>query len=394
MNSRFFSLFLQSLPASSPDQLMLFPQRVPRVGFFDELKLVSSDFISARIEGVQQSFRAFVDALVANEDNLLAVYYPETLNLLKASLRLGVVPLKWAEIDVSLAHPRYRLPLIDLMINQAVSLERPVPMQFLVQALEKGQGEDRLFIMNRIIVASVRYDPEFSRTQKEYLTALTAELLQGIDTFRPTDQHSVVALATLCRGLPMAPGFPAERTGEYLQKAIEYLQALVPRNELETLARDENIYTLYLTFSKYHLHQLKDEAGFVSYLQKMMVLDPLDSTSFGELGLHYFKQEKYEKAEGHFQDCVRLGPPSLAMHLYFLGECQEKNGKRSQAISSYEACMQYDPEGLSPVLKLFELKKLSAPMESRQLALTMLKTEVYSDQLTEEEKCVLATFVG
>lgn len=389
LNSRFFSLYLTELPGE--EEAILFPQRVPRSGFFDEIKSVAPGEVSSRIRKIQNTFLDFQNNFFIDKD-ISGNFDLEVLNHLKASLRLGVCPDKEPVCGLQGIHSDYHLTVIDLLINRSVSSELPVPMELLTQALELSLEKNRSTIINRIIVAASRYEKTFFEKESVLLKSLTQELMREIENFKITSSFSKIQLATFCRGIPMSPYFPEERTEDYLRNAESLLLSIKPINEREAIVRDENLFTLYLTFSKFHLYQKNNVPEFLTCMEKMMTIDPHDSTAPGELGLFYFRKENYTEAEKFFRKCTQMGPPSLAMNLYFLGECLEKRGELEEAIRTYEECTSYDPEGLSPVLRLYEIKKEIHPKEAELIRDLILKNPSLNDQLTEEERCALMAY--
>ena len=393
LNARYFYIFLNSIRSLNFEELILFPQRVPRTGFFNELKDVSSNFVSARIECIQSLLSNFVEVLIEQGGIFQSVEQTnQDLNFLKLALRFGIELPTNLKFDIHQLNPSHRLPVIDIMINQAVSNDEEIPMGLLKNALDTSESEGRITLINRIIVATSRYDKKFVEENSDFIKSITEELITKLPTIKPINNQVRITLGTLYRGIPMSPFFNKDKTLEYLKLANEILEGINPESELDELVKRENLYTLYLTMSKYYLYQEINEDMFFKYQNKMIELDPYDSTPFCELGLYCLKQKNFSQAEIYFEKCVLLGPPSLAMSYYYLGESFENQGQTIKALEAYDSCFKYDPEAISPLLKKFEILRSLDSIKAYSIARQILDSTDLYEQLSEDEKCVLKIF--
>ncbi len=76
-------------------------------------------------------------------------------------------------------------------------------------------------------------------------------------------------------------------------------------------------------------------------------LGTADPTVLLNVGIGYFNRKEYAEAASVFQQVVASGGPNddLAMAHALLGRCQLREGKRAEAIASFEKSLELDPNG-------------------------------------------------
>ncbi|MGE3607939.1 MAG: hypothetical protein AB7I27_00025 [Bacteriovoracaceae bacterium] len=387
LNSLYYSHFFKNIKVMDLERPHLFPQRVPRLGLFDEINEVSPE-LGLRITNIRSCLQDFFDNYLSQGPDLNSEW--TELNFLKLALRYGV------QINYQIEFNQYpklhHLTLADFMINANVSLDEKLDLSPLLNILELNSEKSRLNIMNRIIVATSRYGQDFFNQNSDLFVQITQELDKQLASFPIESNLDKVSLASMYRGLPMSPYFEKEKTLLYLKKSEQILHSIEAASELELIAKKECLGTLYLTFSKYFLYQENSEILYRQCLENIIALDPFDPSAYGELALREFKLKNYSAAIELLRKCLDLGPPFLGMYQYYLGICLEELGDNTNAEMAYRENVKLDAFALSPKLRLFSLLKIKDPIKAKEVAVDILNNPDLYEQLTREEKCELENF--
>jgi tetratricopeptide (TPR) repeat protein len=398
LNARFFDRLFSETDGFERlgTKPILFPQRVPRTGFFDELKVCEIPAFADQFKEIQTRLIGKLHdfsrrRVLSGED------HDEYLNYLDLAARYGllteVAGLEFGNISPDFADT-FQFEKLTYEISLAVSRDEIPEYEKLfafLSALNASKYSGTCFkaaVMNRIIVAATRYCK--TADLKDRLKELASDLLSFLNTFKPESFGEMVSVAMMWRGLPMAPGISREKQFEYLNRSIETIGGLKPADDLQALVRDELELTTRQSLAKFYLADGDIEGGLVQ-LRKMTELDPLDSTAFSEMGLLYFKDEKHlEEALMAFSIAARLGPPGLALNLFFKGECEKKLGLLNQAVESFHSCAAVDETALSPWLSLHEIHHLNGQIEeAAQVRNRILENPDLLSQITEDERKAL-----
>lgn len=393
LNSRFYAALW-----SRPDDARLaggrihFPQRMPRVGFFEELIAAETPaaarLLTERRELIRRNARA-LDAARCEADPVFAA------NLAGLSGRYGIVDapnvsLRSLPLDDD-EHFRLALNLSAIETNKSVSRGEAgslEDLEFLCRAAEERAGLDenlRAHLWNRYLVTQARHAR--GRPDSPYAERLAGLLSDYLGKSKPVSFAERVSHSILWRGYAMAKRLDDAGRGRALDESERLALAAEPGSEAERVIKDENLVTLLQTLTKWRGRA--DASQGLACLQTMIRLDPSDSTAYSEIGLVHIKEKRWQAAREAFAAAARLGPPALAMNLFFRGEAEKALSLEAEAEQSWLASARLDRTGLSPRLALMEYYKASgspakgAPIRDEILASEPLRSQLDARELEE-----------
>lgn len=393
LNSQFFREFWQAYPQGPENGVLLhFPLRVPRRGFFDELQDNESLEIGRQLQQREREVAALAAALNVEVAHTCPIL---TLNTMGLALRYGIFDFPGL---AAFGQPRagnaydYRIcmQLYIGHLSTALSSSAPAPYEEIRQlslwAMQDStlDLEVRAHLFNTYLVASARYQDKMAALGDTVLNQTSEILYQYLQNTQPEGFRSCMAFSTLWRGMPMWEKLSIAEKDDCLLRSIACSEMAQPANTVERIVKDENDVTLNLTLAKWFGRQ--DAQRKIHYLQRLIELDPWDSTAYSELGLHFFKQSAWEVAHQWFQKAVDLGPPALGMNMYFKAEAELKLGRLQEAEASFRLAANIDPEGVSPHLSLIAmLQEQQRLQDAREAARKVLNEPDLCEQLSEEE---------
>lgn len=384
LNARFFAWFWAEGVHSLGQRGLLFPQRVPRDGFFEELLTVE---VPESWAAIQAKKNILLDRLAEHPDagNL-------TIDLMNALARLG-------ELEVVATTPvpdrldcaedaRLQGLLATYRISFAVSRgETPdlEPLATLCRQLD-GRSEFppliRAAFGNRLLVSCVRYAPN-SKVLFE-AAARVPSLIRTLETESPVSLGDRLSHSTIWRGLAMSPDMDATFQRRCLDRAWETLDKPIISRIEQTLI-DELRCTLLQTEAKWLFKHRSVEDG-IAALRRMELLDPHDSTAPSEIGLALVRCGQFEEALVSFTRAIALGPPALAMNWFLRGQCEVALNRRVEACASFATCAEIDHLAVSPWLELWRIYEFDgAHEEAARCSRHILEDDTLRSQLNEEE---------
>jgi hypothetical protein len=371
------------------NEILPFIQRIPVTGFFSELFYLESENIYAEnFKHIQKLHREISFYFKSNQSIRIALNY---MNIL---IRYGITD--FPQIEKKHLPPVSESILIEIellyitaSINQAISQEKKIDIQKLVNITKKAFSEknieDRIKILTglRLIVTSYRFSRD--KNAQKYAKEIAPIFLKKLNDL-PENFNNLLYKSISYRGVAMIESLSVNEKTQLLIQSEELARNLSPNNQLEKIVRDENLYTLLQTLTKWYckLNKIKNAK---LCLDEMIKLDPFDSTAYSEMGLFLLEQNKHSDAAFFFKSASNLGPPSVGMNLYFYAKCLEKVKGNSVIPSLLHKALTIDPDSISAALDLIDYyKKIGNIKKLKNIVNKIISTENLITQLNFEEK--------
>jgi tetratricopeptide (TPR) repeat protein len=395
LNAQYYSRFYDLLNKNPniASSILVFPQRIPRKGFFTELYELETTEYRKNLDSVinhltsthHKSFIKLIDD--ATEDNAR-----QYINWSYILMRYGCFE------TIVKNHPEkydgcYKLE-IELIketakIEDALSNEKIAPINGLLKLTEKFIDDpnstlyEKIKLLNQLVVHFYRHDRDINQQQRIFdLSKLLVEYLEKYQNENFINKH---LCSIAYRGVAMASKFGTELQSSFLNKSLELAKAMQPVTELEEIVAAENLFTITQSLAKWHI--LNDDLKTAeSCLLELTSIDPNDSTGYSELAFFYLNQHKYQEAETNFKKAMSLGPPGTGMNTYYYAKCLEQLEKHDEAINYLHLSTELDKYAISPWLDLLELhSKEKNPNKMREIATYILSNECLMEQLDKNE---------
>jgi len=337
-----------------------FPQRVPRLGFFEELEI----FDNATHKGLFELKNLIKSKLNTNERISLV-----QRNCIHSLLRLGdfetIQSLDINNMSYDNDFLKLEILLVKITNNLTINLSNQEDfaekdfLKFSSQTLRANIPIlKKIEYLNRVVVTLCRYSKYDA--YKNEVHQLVEYIIKNLTQFNTKDKYDLFVLSIIYRGVAMAYKSPIVDTPKFLGLSLQYALEANDDNEdsfFNILTR-ENLYTLYLTLYKYHLNESNDKDAFF-YYEKMNELDPNDSTHHTEAGMYFVNKDLPKQAKPFFLKAIKSGPPAMAMNHYFLGLCYQNSSQYNKFIYNMKRSMEYDPLAITPVWELLIYYKAS-----------------------------------
>ena len=365
--------------------LDVFPQRVPRKGFFLELKINESPNYLSQSDDLIKKWKNEIVVSIHDFEKLTFVC--------NVALRLGISD---EIIELKKIFPEHKINarlqvLIDVAETrlQLDKSEKP-STEFLESYLNRNDLslDDYVLIANRIIVKQYRYIGKSNlKDELKYLDAIK----QFISEDQSKSQKSIYKRAFLMRGFAMSKYLPEQEVIELVNTSVNLISAVKTNTPFEEAIKKELLLTTIVTKAKTIKHFGQIEAS--SHLIKSLVeYDPLDSTVWSEQGLLLYKEDSWQEAFHSFQKAVSLGPPALALNAHFAGLSLIKLSRFEEALVWFEESSKFDPYAVSPLYEKAKLLSiLGKKTESRFIVHQILGDQDLLSLLDESElECLKA----
>lgn len=322
LNSSFYSIILRDLSLlNSP---VIFPQRVPKTEFFEELLLLESKDISEQLRIKQNELNQLLtNTLVTLDKQSTKQRY--FLNILHMMLRFGLSDSILIVEHQYIANHLDQNHLAEFELIQVIAmfiLNNHINESNLEILLQKGLSDQcnqriRILILNYLIVANYRFNLKLPN--HKYLQQCHETLMHLIQFSKSTDFAAMIRISVAYRGLAMMTELNDIVKSKYLKKAEYFARNTQPNGSLETLIAKENLFTCLQTLAKWYItyNQLHHAE---SCLSEMITLDPHDSSGYGEMAFFLLNQDRVQEAESSFKRAAELGPPAVGMHTYYYGK--------------------------------------------------------------------------
>ena len=360
-----------------------FPQRLPRLGFFQEL----SQFETPEF---QNEFASKIEYL---KKKLLSrsIDSDELIRLAEVWIRLGQILPKSSCTNSAYLGYLYHLQKINMDLSDGI----PISIKKLNQLITYSNGivsqNKKLSAILQAFVAANRYATDSST--EEISRSLFMELSSGLQQLSDDTFEDVCLASMIHRGLPMASWLAVEERKWHLKESEKlalnlHFLAKKDGKYLKLLAI-ENECTLRQTLYKFYLFDGQLEVAELQ-LRKALKMDPTDAALKQELGLFYYDQKQFTKATAYFEEIIESGPPGLAMNRFFLACSYNELGKTQQAIDLLEQALKFDPLSTTLYIELIRLYSEKGLKEQVQrISKQFFDNGLTKKDLDEEEKSYL-----
>lgn len=375
--------FMLDQPGSFPR----FPQRVPRLGFFDEMKKVESDIWLKKFNVLKES----ISGKIQESANIRqAISYSEVL------VRFGG---KVSSKIIEDYHDSSYLKYLNTVstINYELSNNENIDRRKIIHILELSKKVDsfqhKISMLLQSFVTMCRHKVEtddyiFLKDLRSRIVDLSSDL----DTRKKED---LILISMVYRGISMLPKMDEKDIEKELRKSLEFANeaySTKSNDNIISLLAKENIYTLFQTFNRWESTKGRPN-NEVNYLDKMIRLDPHDNTAFFEQALMAIEKGNPKKALEHLEKCIEIGPPGLAMAYFYKGIAHKELNETKSAEKAFNISVDIDSSAVSPAYELIELyKELGNPDKARSWARHILSKDALAMQLEESELAMLENY--
>lgn len=402
LNARFYARLELHDKNQQLDQIFQLPQRIPRIGIFEELLYLETlDYKQAfqmRLQLIREQMKNSIDSTLARKSKTAVRRF---INISNLALRYGDTQLVLDHASlIPTDHARtleVEILKEDALISMQLSSGKPISTNNLLLLAEKYASScaisdrEKIILLNRLIVASYRHEKE---RDKKVFHAHAVTLLRLLEKHENGDFINKLHCSIGYRGIAMVSEFNEDQQFQMLKRAEEIALALQGANDNENTLALENLYTCLQSVTKWHLRN-KDHGNAETYFKKMIAIDPFDSTGYSELGLHYVQLENYSLAANYLQTAMKLGPPGTAMNAYYYAKCLELTGEIKESIHYLIETTTLDESALSPWIDLFEIYKNNNEItEAKKCAMHILSTEILRTQLENDETHSLQSYIN
>lgn len=384
LNSKFYSELFSS--SNNLDSCILFPQRIPKQGFFIELKALE-------LKEFAIDFDNFCQNLIEYTYNLKHIKCVKLINYINLLLRYGLFE-KIQEINIQPditdeTNLEFNYVIQNALIETCLNKESIIPLnnglrkyaEIICNNIDYST-KLKILILNRLIVCTYRYPNDID--DKSSILKYSNFLFNLIERVEPSFELMLLS-AYAYRGIAMVMEHSKEYREECLNKMEKILREQQPNNILEEIVLKESLYTSLQTLSKWNSAYGNETNAIVS-MEEMLSIDPLDSTAYSEFGFFYFKKKLYKEAERYFKKASELGPPAVGMNTYFYAKCLEAQGYHEKAIIELYKTMLVDNEAISPCLDILKFYKNANDTTGIKILVKYITSNsILKEQLHENE---------
>jgi len=391
LNAAFYTEFFGT--QHDMNDIIVFPQRVPKKTFFDEIAMLENNDIYRLITAQQDEFVKQMNyALGAmKQHNKMQRAFLNWLNIL---LRYGLAN-EICTLNEEYLHSHMNLndftefKLIKLIAHFQLHDNTPDEtstehLNYLIQiAVSNSDLTNRLkiLILNYTIVAVYRY--KFNLSYQKCIKNCCETLLGLIE--HDNDFGNMIRTSVAYRGLAMINELDIALRDQYVKKAESIARNIKTNDKLELLVAKENLYTCLQTLSKWNVYLNQIDSAKANLIE-MTELDPFDPTGYAELAFFLFDHECFEEAAYYFKRAVELGPPGVGMHTYYHAKCSQYLGKNCEAITLFYEATKIDHEAVSPWLDLIQAYFDNDQLDkAKDIIRLVLSNPIYKNQLEDDE---------
>ena len=395
LNSQFFHLFFETIKksANAIHEIIVFPQRVPRKDFFDEIYELETQKYKYHLDSIIQQIThnhiQSLNALIKSNNKKCARQYLNWSNILLRYGQFENIIMHFPEhysghysLEIALIKETAE---IEINLSQAKPISINNLLKLAVKYLSDPNSEDRekIKLLNQIIVYYYRHDKNTNLQTGVFNLSMT--LLDYVKKFENSNFINTYYCSIGYRGLAMVAELePALRT-ELLEKSLQLARDLQPNTDIEKVVSSDNLFTCLQSIAKWNLAN-GNSSQAKSNLKELLSIDPHDSTGFSELGFYYADKNAYELAVNHFESAMKLGAPGTGMNTYYYAKCLEKLGNQKDAIYFLRQAAKIDDQALSPWLDLLTLYSINnMTNKAKHVARYILNNPTMMEQLEEDE---------
>lgn len=395
LNSAFYAKIYNEV--NPIDHSIIFPQRVLKKDFFDEISMLEGDIFSDQFKVFRFDLSKRLQKILLNlHDNSI-----ELINSLNLLLRYGLFedicainseeikgyldPSDFIEVNLIKEIARFRLSSNDDPNMQVNALAQLGDIVLSENNLTK---RIKVLVLNFLVVIAYRYGAKFN--YEKHLSKFYQKLIDLITENHEEEFGSKIRESVAYRGLAMVKEIGQEMQSEFLQKAESIARNIRAKSgTLEDIIAKENLYTCIQTLSKWNMYRKKPNLAEIN-LNEMISIDPFDSTAYGELGFFLLNNDRYDEAAEAFDKAARLGPPAVGMHTYYYAKCLQAMNRDNDAAKILYEVTKLDKNAVSPWFDLVEHNvNIKNPEEAKKIAERILNNQIYKEQLDDEEILML-----
>lgn len=401
LNSQYYAkLFttIKQIPKTI-NQHIIFPQRIPRQGFFIELhELESDDFknnFKLHLDHITKNYKVSLENLSSSSSKVNIRQYINWLNIL---LRSGlseritkVLPhcISVNRLEIELLHETAKIENV-LSTDKSIDIDKLLHLFDKFNKKENTSNPEKIKLLNVIIVYYYRHLNDSAISDK--ILNLSQILNKLINNLKETTFFNKYLCSVAYRGLAMVSELSFDIRTMFLNNALFLANNLKSNSEIENIVGLDNLYTCTQSFAKWHLIN-NDLQKAESCLHDLIVIDPFDSTGYSELGFFYIKNNSYHEAAKSFKKAMELGPPGTGMNAYYYAQCQKKIGNKDEAIKYLHHSTILDSQAISPWLDLLDLYSENIT-KSYEIAFHIHNTEHLMEQLEEDEIQIIQSIIN
>lgn len=389
-NSAFFSEILQNLALLDND--ICFPQRIPKIGYFQELCELECNNFNCHLYAIVEKLRHELYSVIQNEKNVSS-RSKRLINILRLMFRYSLFDdISSVQIPNDIDNNSFleiqiikELALLEKQLSndvQELKLDTLIAIASESLQADKSPRKILIILLNRIIVFIYRHRVSMDAViLKHFLDTHISHLNDyQLKTFSDS-----ILLSTAYRGIAMAYNLGHSKQNEYLSLAEKYARNTNYQNKIEYLIRIDNLCTCLQTLSKWYVGK-NEVIKAENCLREICELDPYDSVGYCEMGLLLNKLGRYDEAEKYFHNATTLGPPGVGMNTYFRAKCIEQVSSISNAIPVLKNACFLDKNAISPLLDLFHhYKNNNNFVEAKNIAIRILESSMLVEQLDKDE---------
>jgi tetratricopeptide (TPR) repeat protein len=385
--SFFYTLFKEK---TNFDDMIIFPQRIPQMDFFEEIHQAQNPAIQLELEKRKREF--YLNAINSADNSNHRIF----INWLNILLRYGcfdeilrTTQLISNNLDVN-DSLEYNL-IIEITKQKLLHGNESKDINGLENLAESVLDKDnssiriRVLVLNFIIVSNYRFGYKLNDV---LLTKCVEQLIFLVDSLAD-DFGSVIRKSVAYRGLAMVDYFDNQQEQKCMSLAETFARNAIPKSTLQVIVARENLVTCLQTLSKWNIHNNNIKLAEESLIE-MISLDPNDSTGYAEMGFLLFNHNRIDEAATFFQKAANAGPPAVGMHLYYYAKCLLILNRGDDAEKILYESIEIDPFAITPCLELVSYYQSSGKLSNAKKIISMILSESkYRDQLTSDEILIL-----
>lgn len=403
INSSFYAEFLRLLDQNPTimQKPIIFPQRIPRRGFFEELYSLETDEFRHAFDLIITKMKAgYQLALNKMMHDECEAHVREFINWGQLLMRFG----EFSTIFHDFPHKYFgKFALeVSLLKNSAhteslLSDDKPISVKEQIDifknfhTLSTTTTTERLIILNNIIVNFYRYQINIDLENEVFnLSNLFFELIEKLSLH---NFKNIFYASIGYRALAMVTKYHTDQLNQFLFKAHSLAKTIKYNSNLEKILAEDNLYTCQQSLSKWYLHN-KNLHMTETCLKELISIDPQDSTGYSEIGFYYFNLKKYDEACNYFLLSKKYGPPGIGMNTYFYAKSYEQIFGTQKSLPHLYESATLDKFSVSAWLDIFNYYHVNnKKILAKSVSMHVIFSPILNDQLEDHEKNLLESYL-
>lgn len=402
LNSKFYGLLFQkdNYDRIKSDQILLFPQRVPRAEFFSEMALLEvNDFkltFNQHLSNINNQYTDAYDMLIKHPNDLNLRHCIHWINIMirhgESDKLMNDMPQVIHSLELELLYETAKIEF-NLSKGRSFCINDLLSLYEKYEFYNNTTRREKQLLLNAIIVYFFRFQSH--SLHKNKILELGELLEKETNKMKYDDFSSVYYASIMYRGLAMVSSYTKQNIDQKIKLSESLARQLTTMalDNLDRVVAKENLYTCLLTVAKWNLMNNHIDYAEKNFLE-MLEIDLFDSTAYSELGLLYFNQNKYDKAEKMFCEAVKLGPPGMGLNAYYYAKLLELRGDIENAIYYLQQACKFDKKGISQHLDLLNYFLDKKEYEKvKEIAQYINSKHILKEQLDQKELNLLSNIL-